>query len=185
MINTIYANAYCKEDISLIENYDKAINDTIETWECHHKDEIRTLPSGMVVIRTRQDLIDNGRYYHCPANELIFLKHEEHSRLHALNRSEELKCKINAFNSSRKGEPRSKETRNKISNKLKGIRRSKLAWNKGTKLSKEGKVKLSLAHFTEFGLKYYNKYKLLRKDNNALYLREYKYYKKHNKCSWE
>lgn len=185
MINIIYANAYCKEDISLIENYDEAVNDRTETWECHHKDEIRTLPSGIVVIRTRQDLLDSGRYFHCPANELIFLKHKEHSRIHALNRSEEHKSKINESNRSRKGMPMSEETRNKISNKLTGRNKLKPAWNRGTKLNQEGIVKLALAHFTEFGWKYYNKYKLLRKYNNALYMREYKYYKKHNKCSWE
>ena len=77
----------CKEDISLIENYDKAINDTTQLWHCHHREEVKVLPSGMTVLRSRQDLIDNDRYYNCPANELIFLTPTEHKSLHSCNRS--------------------------------------------------------------------------------------------------
>ena len=40
MINLYYANAYCSEDISNIENYDKAIADKEQTWVCHHRLEI-------------------------------------------------------------------------------------------------------------------------------------------------
>jgi len=32
------ATLFCKDDISLIENYEEAINDENETWICHHKD---------------------------------------------------------------------------------------------------------------------------------------------------
>ena len=32
---------YCCEDISLIENYDKAINDLTEKYDCHHRLEIQ------------------------------------------------------------------------------------------------------------------------------------------------
>ena len=31
---------FCREDISKIENYDKAINDKTQTWHCHHRLEI-------------------------------------------------------------------------------------------------------------------------------------------------
>ena len=83
----IYAvKKYCKEDPSMIENYDKAIADKTHTWDCHHRDEIRTLPSGMVVYRSRKELIENDRYYNCPANELIFLTKSEHNKLHNKNR---------------------------------------------------------------------------------------------------
>lgn len=34
---------YCCEDISLIENYEKAVNDKTQTWCCHHKLEIELL----------------------------------------------------------------------------------------------------------------------------------------------
>lgn len=73
---------YCSEDISLIENYEKAVADKENMWDCHHRDEVRVLPSGLVALRSREELIENGRYYDCPANELIFMKHEDHISLH-------------------------------------------------------------------------------------------------------
>ena len=39
MINFIQTKKYCKEDISKIKNYDKAIADTTKTWHCHHSEE--------------------------------------------------------------------------------------------------------------------------------------------------
>ena len=74
---------YCCEDVSLIENYGKAMADKDNVWECHHRDEIRILPSGMVALRSMEELKENGRYYGCPANELIFLTPSEHHTLHA------------------------------------------------------------------------------------------------------
>lgn len=82
MIDSYRASKYCCEDITLIENYDKAIADTTQTWQIHHRDEIRTLPSEVIVYRTQQELIENGRYYNCPANELIFLTKSVHCKLH-------------------------------------------------------------------------------------------------------
>lgn len=82
MVNKNCAQKFCKEDITLIENYDKAMADMTNTWHCHHRDEIRTLPSGITVFRSRQELIDNDRYFNCPANELIFLTPSEHKKLH-------------------------------------------------------------------------------------------------------
>lgn len=41
MISVYFTKKYCKDDISKIENYEKAINDENETWICHHKMEIR------------------------------------------------------------------------------------------------------------------------------------------------
>ena len=108
MINEKYAYAYCREDISLIENYEKAIADDSQIWECHHRDEVKVLPSGMTVKRSRQDLIENNRYYNCPANELIFLSKEEHCRLHH---------KGNTYHA---GIPHSEETRKKMSEVKKG-----------------------------------------------------------------
>lgn len=75
MIKEIHAYAYCKEDISFIENYEIAKNDKEHTWDCHHRTEIWWNC-------TSQELIDNECYYHRPAKELIFLTHSEHSKLH-------------------------------------------------------------------------------------------------------
>lgn len=86
MISSYSVKKFCKEDPSKIENYDKAIADKTQIWVCHHMDEVRTLPSGMVVYRSPQELIENGRYYNCPANELIFLTRAEHNRVHKKGR---------------------------------------------------------------------------------------------------
>ena len=96
MISERNTKMFCKEDISKIENYDKAISDSTQIWHCHHRDEVKVLSSGMTVLRSRQDLIDNGHYYNCPANELIFLTNAEHIRLHrnGLKLSEEWRRKI-------------------------------------------------------------------------------------------
>lgn len=40
MINERLAKAYCRDDIYKIENYDKAIADTTQTWICHHRLEL-------------------------------------------------------------------------------------------------------------------------------------------------
>lgn len=109
MINVKNIKRFCKEDISNIENYDKAINDSTKMWECHHRNEIKVLPSGITVIRSRQELKENNRYYNCPANELIFLTKEEHNRLH---------CKYNPIH---KGISHSEETRSKMSESRESI----------------------------------------------------------------
>ena len=66
---------YCCDDISLIENYDKAINDKSQIWDCHHKLEIELNLS-------RDELIEKDLYDNRPASELIFLTHGEHQRIH-------------------------------------------------------------------------------------------------------
>lgn len=110
---------FCKEDYRLIENYDKAIADTTQTWECHHRDEIRILPSGMVALRSTDELKEMGRYFNCPANELIFLTRTEHKSLHGRYQSAEKKAKISNSMKGRpspqKGRTASIETRAKMS----------------------------------------------------------------------
>ena len=95
MINENYAKEFCRDDISLIENYDKAIVDKTQTWHCHHRRE---------TIFSRKDLIEIGEYYNRPACELIFLTKSEHHRLHNLGKP-----------SWMKGKHHSAETRKKMS----------------------------------------------------------------------
>ena len=64
---------YCNEDISLIENYDKAIADAHTMWHCHHRKEA-TL--------TKQQLLAQNEYWGVPAKDLIFLTPSEHLSLH-------------------------------------------------------------------------------------------------------
>lgn len=102
MINEKCAREYCKEDISKIKNYEQAVNDTTQVWDCHHMTETWWNC-------TAKELMDNECYYHRKACELIFLTHAEHTRLH------------------RKGNKHSEETRRKIGEARKG----KPATNKG------------------------------------------------------
>ena len=79
MINRTRSNiqAYCSEDISHIENYQDAVNDSDHMWECHHRLEIQGQFRNSVKLLKRC-----GLYYNRPASELIFLRHDEHRRLH-------------------------------------------------------------------------------------------------------
>ena len=167
MISERFAKLLCKEDISLIENYDKAIADDTQTWHCHHRDEVKVLPSGVKVIRLSKELKDKGRYYNCSANELIFLTPSEHSRLHHkdMKLSEETRRKISESN---KGKKMSDISRRKISEAKKG----KTTWIKGNTCS-------------VFGNAFKEHYGITRCDDIKLYKKEYKFYKRHNKFSWE
>lgn len=115
MISESRVKKYCCEDISKIENYELAINDKTQTWDCHHKAEI--LPCGRFATN---DLMKFNLYWNRPANELIFLTHSEHIKLHKINNknwlgkhhSNETKLKISSGNKNKK---RSIETRRKMS----------------------------------------------------------------------
>ena len=69
------AKKCCCEDISLIENYDKAIKDNSKFWHLHHKLEIE-------LHKSADELKEIGLYYYRPANELIFLTPKEHMKTH-------------------------------------------------------------------------------------------------------
>lgn len=112
MINEEYAKTYCCEDLSLIENYELAINDNTQTWECHHRREI--LPCGRF---SRDDLKKFGLYYNRPAAELIFLTQTAHRQLHlkGVPLSEATK---KALSDALKGVPKSEAHRAKLSKKI-------------------------------------------------------------------
>lgn len=107
MINEAQARRYCYQDISLIENYEKAIADTTQTWDCHHR--VQTIMNCGA-----KELIAQGCYENRPAHDLIFLKKSEHTRLHHVGKkhSEETRAKMSA---SLKGRKFSAETRAKMS----------------------------------------------------------------------
>ena len=79
MVNIEYIKQYCCDDIRLIENYDKALNDNTQNYDCHHRREISEC-------KTAAQLKAENLYYNCPADELILLTHGEHSRLHLLGK---------------------------------------------------------------------------------------------------
>ena len=157
MINEKIARKYCKEDISKIKNYDKAIADTTQVWDCHHMTETWWNCS-------RKDLIENECYYNRKACELIFLTKSEHRRLHNTGKhhSEESRRKMSKANTGKNhpmyGKHRSEESRRKISESLKGRTHSdetrrkmseshkgKTSPRKGVTLSDETRRKLSEA----------------------------------------
>ena len=112
MINEKQARKFCKEDISKIKNYDKAIKDTTQTWVCHHMTETWWNC-------TAKELIENECYYNRKACELIFLTRSEHVRLHCKGKvlTEEHRKKIA---DSLVGHQHSKESIKKMSAAFKG-----------------------------------------------------------------
>ena len=112
MIDEKVVRKYCKEDISKIKNYEAAMNDTSQTWHCHHMTETWWNCS-------KQELIDNECYYNRKACELIFLTPSEHSRLHMKGRTvtDETRRKIGE---AKKGKKLSEEHRRKLSEANKG-----------------------------------------------------------------
>lgn len=93
---------FCCEPMSLIENYDKAVNDNTQIWEIHHRFETDLNMS-------KTELIEKNLYFDRPASELILLTKSEHTTLHNL-------CYL-----------WTQKSKEKLSNSLKG----RSCWNKG------------------------------------------------------
>lgn len=150
MISIKKLKLYCSDDITLIENFNEAVNSDIK-YHCHHRLEIQT--NG--VLLSRQYLIDNDLYYNRPANELLLLPVTEHVKLHKKYQkpwqwTSESKAKLSKSMSGEGnpfyGKKHSDVSRQKISDSNKG----RSSWNKGLKtgnLSNEHKLKIS------FGMK--------------------------------
>ena len=133
MISKQTLKKFCCEDISQIENYEEAVNSP-EKWDCHHRMETHRRNGKERFTRlTMQDLIDWGIYYDRSADELIFLKHTDHMRLHRKGQTAWNKGKT-SWNKGRKLGPLSEETRRRISEA-----------KKGKTLSEETKRKMSEA----------------------------------------
>ena len=117
MISENQVKKYCREDISLIENYEKAINDKTQTWDCHHRKESQY---------SVDELVDIGEYYNRPACELIFLTPANHRRFHHLGKQSVMSGKHHSaetckkISEANKGKRRSAEARKKMSESKKG-----------------------------------------------------------------
>lgn len=116
----------------LIENYEEAMNDKTQTWECHHRLEIAPF-SGKHISHKR--LIELGMYFNVEPEALIFLTETEHKKLE-------------------QGKEVSAETREKLSKQMKGKKfsdehkkhlsdssywKGKPAWNKGKSSALKGR----------------------------------------------
>ena len=131
MRNSIYVR---KGEFALIENYELAKADNFKGWCIHHRDEYKVLPSGIEVFRTKAELIEIGRYYNCPANELIFMTLTDHQAYHMKHITKERRKNMSL---SAKGRPKgscSDEHRNNISLACKGKTKHWKDGNPGLKL---------------------------------------------------
>ena len=136
MIDKKRAIKYCKDDISLIENYDKAFSDTTQMWHCHHRRE---------TIFSRKDLIEIGEYYNRPACELIFLTKSEHMKLHHLGKPSGMKDKHPSEESRKKMSEKKKGENNPLFGKHHSAKTCKKISeaNKGKHRSAEARKKMS------------------------------------------
>lgn len=151
---------YCK-DFTKIENYSRAVLDTTQTWECHHKMETHYLKNDKWIERDEcisiEKLIEDNLYYNRPPEELIFLTETDHKSLHMKNRavgplSEETKRKISETNkivmqdpvikakcgASMRGKHHSEETKKRMSDASKGKPKSE-EMKKNLSAAKKGK----------------------------------------------
>lgn len=128
MISEAKVKKYCSEDLSKIENYEQAVNDKTQTWDCHHRLEIQGQ------FRNSTALLKKcGLYYNVPASQLIFLTHDEHAKLHRLGEK--------GYWSGKRGEKHhmfgkhlSEEARKKMSLSLSGEKNPAFGtqwWNNG------------------------------------------------------
>lgn len=69
MINEKQARKFCRDDLSKIENYDKAFADKTKTWDLHHRLEL-TMDGEFAL--TAAQLKMHDMYYNRPYYELIF-----------------------------------------------------------------------------------------------------------------
>lgn len=101
---------YCT-DYQNIQNYEDAVKSPLR-YDLHHRLEISENKSS-------KDLIFLHLYYHRPPEELIFLEHSEHVRLH--NAGKQLSTETRRkMSEAKKGKPKSVETKRKMSEALKG-----------------------------------------------------------------
>lgn len=110
------AKLYCKEDISLIENYELMINDYTQRWVCHHRREIDEH-------KTMNELLEEGLYYNVPAAELIFMTASDHMALHKKDKPMSEEHKQHLFEALT-GLPKSEEHKQHLSEALTGVPKS-------------------------------------------------------------
>ena len=105
MINIKKAKRYCCEEISLIENYNRAIADQKKTWDIHHRKECDE--NGKTLFTCKQ-LAEMNLYYNRPASELVFVTRSTHCKIHREHRAKNYKAlgkKTGAINGKKNSIP--------------------------------------------------------------------------------
>lgn len=134
MINR-HAQGFCSEDISLIENYQEALADPNETWDCHHRLEI-VLDGTGIHVTSKRELIERGLYYNRPASELVFMREKDHHKMHSIN--------FAGVRNPMSGKNHSQESREKISRtRLERIAQGLIKPRRGFRQSEETCDKIS------------------------------------------
>lgn len=114
------AATFCTKP-ELIENYEKAINDTTQTWVCHHRLETHNSDGILRQVALSQKELDAlGMLYDRPPEEFIFLTQAEHRILHNSFRdyskiTEEERRRVYG---ARKGQKQSKDEKQKRSSSI-------------------------------------------------------------------
>ena len=152
---------FCK-NYQQIENYNEAVNDNSEVWDCHHRLELHD-----DYINTREELKLMGLYYDRPPEELIFLKRSEHSRLHNTHE----KRRANFLTTAQKG---TKEI------KYPKMREARLRYYHGENWSEEDQKEFEKErndrHTTNWRNRYRDKYNSYMKETQDRWRAEHPFY---------
>lgn len=132
------AATFCTKP-ELIENYEKAINDTTQTWVCHHRLETHNSDGILRQVALSQKELDAlGMLYDRPPEEFIFLTQAEHRILHNSFRDYSKITDEARQNRSKAAKLRASKMTEEERRKVYGI------W-KGKKQSEETKRKMSVS----------------------------------------
>ena len=133
---------YCK-NIENVENYEKALADNFVGWCLHHRLQTWTSDGERRLVNISADELKSlGMYYNRPAEELLFMRVEDHISLHQKGKQGEFKGRHHSvktkkrLSKARRGMTFSKEWRERMSEAHKGIKRSEVARDKTSKALK-------------------------------------------------
>lgn len=133
---------YCK-NIENVENYEKALADNFVGWCLHHRLQTWTSDGERRLVNISADELKSlGMYYNRPAEELLFMRVEDHISLHQKGKQGEFKGRHHSvktkkrLSKARRGMTFSKEWCDKLSEAHKGIQRSAVARDKTSKALK-------------------------------------------------
>lgn len=139
--------SYCSDPLDKIEHYEEALSEGFKGWCMHHRREIQ--PDGTRV--SMKELIDKGLYFGRPAEELVFMRCEEHISLHSKDKHPSVETR-QKLSEAKRGKHLSEEHSQKIAEANKGKHRSAetrlkmSAALKGRTFSEESRRKLSEAN---------------------------------------
>lgn len=133
---------YCK-NIENVENYEKALADNFVGWCLHHRLETHNSDGERRLVNISADELKSlGMYYNRQAEELLFMRVEDHISLHQKGKQGEFKGRHHSVKTKKKlskariGMTFSKEWRERMSEAHKGSKRSEVAIDKTSKALK-------------------------------------------------